>query len=105
MGDLLGMVWLKMEVEEFEQKESKFAKERMSHALNTEVSPKVAPIVPCVDSRIEFEQDFSLTHEWQTKVRCSSSNWLDYVNTSETEGEPDAARNCVKRGSPYGTGS
>ena len=41
-----GMVWLKLEVEEFEQKKSKFAKERKRRALNTVVSPKVAPTVP-----------------------------------------------------------
>jgi putative transposase len=34
-----------------------------------------------------------------------SPNWLDYVNTPETQGELDAIRNCAKRGSPYGTDS
>ena len=65
-----GMVWLKMkmEVEEFEQKESKLAKERQGRALNTAVSPKVTPTIPCGDSRIELEQNFRSTPELPTKV-------------------------------------
>jgi putative transposase len=31
------------------------------------------------------------------------ANWVEWVNTAQTEGEIEALRKCVNRGTPYGT--